>query len=191
MYKALASVAVAVSLVASGCSTTSPNANSSMSDASSQRTSLNAQTDAALSKLYSQDPSSVQMVRRARGVLVFPAVISAGFVVGGSYGKGTLRVGNRTDGYYSTTAASVGLLAGADSKAVFILFMTDEALNKFKASNGWTAGADASVSVLNAGASVDGDTQTAQKSVVGYVLTNAGLMANLAIDGTKVQRLDM
>ena len=190
MHKALATIAVAVSLIASGCSTTAPSASPS-ADMPAQRTSLNAQTDAALSKLYTQDPSSVQMVRRARGVLVFPAVISAGFVVGGSYGKGVLRTGNRTDGYYSTTAASVGLLAGADSKAVFILFMTDDALNKFKASNGWTAGADASVSVLNAGASVDGDTNTAQKAVVGYVLTNAGLMANLSIDGTKVARLDM
>lgn len=119
-------------------------------------------------------------------MLVLPSVISAGFVVGGSYGKGALQVGGNTAGYYSTTAGSVGLLAGADSKAVYILFMTDEALNEFRASNGWAAGADASVSVLKAGASVDADTQTSRQAVVGYVLTNAGLMANLAIDGTKV-----
>lgn len=189
MIKVLATCAVAFSLLAAGCSTTRPS--DSAADMPAMRASLDAQTDAALAKLYSQDPSSTQMVRRARGVLVFPAVVSAGFVVGGSYGKGTLRVAGRTEGYYSTTAASVGLLAGADSKAVFILFMTDDALAKFRASQGWTAGADASVSVLTAGAAVGADTNTVQRAVVGYVLTNAGLMANLSIDGTKVNKLDL
>jgi lipid-binding SYLF domain-containing protein len=42
--------------------------------------------------------------------------------------------------YYKTAAASVGLLAGAESKSLFILFMTQEALDKYKASNGWTVG---------------------------------------------------
>jgi lipid-binding SYLF domain-containing protein len=190
MFRLLATcAAVAISLTTVGCTTTKPSDNPA--DAPSARSSINAQTDAALAKLYSQDPGSVAMIRKARGVLVFPAVVSAGFVVGGSYGKGALRVGGHTEGYYSTTAASVGLLAGAESKAVYILFLTDDSLNKFRSSSGWTAGADASVSVLNAGASADADTVTAQKAVVGYVLTNAGLMANLAIDGTKVSKLDM
>lgn len=189
MFRMLATCAVVASLATVGCSTTDPANNPS--NAAAERTSLTAQVDSAMAKLTSQDPSSVAMVRRARGILVFPSVVSAGFVVGGSYGKGELRVGGRTEGYYSTTAASVGLLAGADSKAVYILFLTDAALDKFRASNGWVAGADASVSVLQAGASVDGDTTTAQKAVVGYVLTNAGLMANLSIDGTKVSRLTL
>jgi lipid-binding SYLF domain-containing protein len=74
---------------------------------------------------------------------------------------------------------------------VYILFMTDESLNKFRASNGWTVGADASISLIKTGASASIDTQTAQQPVVGYVLTNAGLMANLALDGTKITRLDV
>lgn len=189
MFRTFATCAIVASLAVVGCSTTNPDNNPA--NASATRTSLNADADAALAKLYAQDPDSVTLVRQARGVLVFPSVLSAGFVVGGSYGKGVLRVGGRTEGYYSTTAASVGLLAGADSKAIYILFMTDDALAKFRASNGWTAGADASVSVLKAGASVDADTTTARRSVVGYVLTNAGLMANLSIDGTKINKLDL
>ena len=50
------------------------------------------------------------------------------------------------------TAASVGLLAGARSKTVVYLFMTDEALSSFEASSGWTVGADASVTLLTVGA---------------------------------------
>jgi lipid-binding SYLF domain-containing protein len=128
---------------------------------------------------------------RARGVLVFPAVVSAGLGIGGSYGQGALRVGGRTEGYYSTTAASVGLLAGADSKAVYVLFMTQDALDKFRASKGWTAGADASVTMIKVGTSAAIDTQTMQQPVVGYALSNAGLMANLSLDGTKVSKLDL
>src|SRR5262249_34919219 len=153
--------------------------------------SINAATRDALSKLYAQDPASRDLVGKARGILVFPSVLAAGFVVGGSYGEGELLVGGRPVGYYSTTAASVGLLAGAESKAVYVLFMTDEALERFRNSNGWTAGVDASVSVLKAGASANIDTQTARQPVIGYVLTNAGLMANLSIDGTKVQKLNV
>ena len=179
----LATVGMAVALAA--CSTTNPN--TPTNDAMSKRTSIDANVSGALTKLYAQDAGSRELVRKARGVLVFPSVLSAGFVVGGSYGQGALLVGNTTSGYYSTTAGSVGLLAGADSKAVYVLFMTQASLDKFQASKGWTAGADASVSILKAGADAGVDTQTVQQPVVGYVLTNAGLMANLSIDGTKVQ----
>jgi lipid-binding SYLF domain-containing protein len=180
----LATLGLATMLAA--CSTTNPNI---ASNPDSKRASIDANVSSAMDKLYAQDPGSRQLVAKARGVLVFPSVVSAGFVVGGSYGQGALLVHGRNEGYYSTTAGSVGLLAGADSKAVYLLFMNDASLDKFRASNGWTAGADASVSVINAGASANVDTQTAQAPVIGYVLTNAGLMANLSVDGTKIAKL--
>ncbi len=185
----IASAIAVASLVAlGGCSTTNPNVTA---PAETQRTAIDTNVEASLSKLYAQVPGSREMVAKSRGVLVFPSVVSAGLVVGGSHGRGALLVNGRHEGYYSTTAASVGLLAGADSKAVYVLFMTDEALQKFRASKGWTAGADASVSMLNAGASVAIDTNTVRQPVVGYALTNAGLMANLSIDGTKITPLEL
>jgi lipid-binding SYLF domain-containing protein len=175
-----------LAVLATACSTTSPTSG----DSAAKRASIDASVDSALSKLHAQAAGSREMTGKAKGVLVFPTVVSAGLGVGGSYGQGALRVGGKTDGYYSTTAASVGLLAGADSKAVFVLFMTQDALDKFRASKGWTAGADASVTMLKVGASAAIDTQTAQQPVVGYALSNAGLMANLSLDGTKVSKLD-
>ena len=127
----------------------------------------------------------------SRATLVFPSIVTAGFVVGGSYGEGGLRVGGQTAGYYKTAAGSVGLLAGAESKAMYILFMTDEALAKFRTSNGWTVGADASVAMIRTGASAAIDSATAQQAVIGYVLTKGGLMANLSLEGTRVTRLDI
>jgi len=169
-----------------GCTTTS----TTRGDPAAERRSIDASVDGALSKLYAQAQGSRELTGRAKGVLVFPSVVSAGLGVGGSYGQGALRIGGRTDGYYSTTAASVGLLAGADSKAVYVLFMTQDALDKFRASKGWTAGVDASVTMLNVGASAAISTQTAQQPIVGYALSNAGLMANLSLDGTKINKLD-
>ena len=176
-----------LAVLATACSSTS----TSSGDAAAKRSSIDASVDSAMSRLHAQVPGSRELTGKARGVLVFPSVVSAGLGVGGSYGQGALRVGGRSVGYYSTTAASVGLLAGADSKAVFLLFMTQDALDRFRASNGWTAGADASVTMMKTGASAAIDTQTAQQPVVGFALSNAGLMANLSLDGTKVSKLDL
>ncbi|MBB3176807.1 YSC84-related protein [Variovorax sp. Sphag1AA] len=173
-------------LFTAACSTTS---SSTSGDPAAKRSSIDASVDSALSTLHAQVPGSRELTAKAKGVLVFPSVVSAGLGVGGSYGQGALRVGGRSAGYYSTTGASVGFLAGADSKAVFVLFMTQQALDKFVASNGWTAGADASVTMAKAGASASIDTQTAQQPVIGFALSNAGLMANLSLDGTKVNKM--
>jgi lipid-binding SYLF domain-containing protein len=172
-----------------GCSTTSkPPADTP----AQKKQSLDAAVDAALAQLYASDPASRELVAKSRAVLVFPSIVTAGFVVGGSYGQGALRVGGQTAGYYKTAAGSVGLLAGAESKAMYILFMTDEALAKFRASNGWTAGADASVAMMRTGASASVDSATvAQQAVIGYVLVKGGLMANLSLEGTKVSPLEL
>lgn len=180
-----------LAVLAAACTTTTSTTTTGGGDPAAKRRSIDSSVDDALSKLYAQVPGSREMTGKAKGVLVFPSVVSAGFVVGGSYGQGALRTGGKTEGYYSTTAASVGLLAGGESKAVYILFMNQQSLDKFRASKGWTAGADASVTMIKVGASAAIDTQTAQQPVVGYALSNVGLMANLSIDGTKVNKLDL
>jgi lipid-binding SYLF domain-containing protein len=186
----LATLGLAAVLAACSTSNTSGG-----SDPAAKRAAIDANVTGAMTKLYAQDPGAHQLVAKARGILVFPSIASAGFVIGGSYGQGALLVntsmGPHTEGYYSTAAGSVGLLAGAESKAVYFLFMTDDALSKFRNSNGWTAGADASVTMIKVGANAGVDTTTAQQPVIGYVLTNGGLMANLSVDGTKVAKLDL
>jgi len=122
-------------------------------------------------------------------VLVFPSVIAAGFWFGGQYGEGSLRDGGATVGYYSTTTASFGLQIGAQSKALVFLFMTQDALDRFRNSEGWSAGGDASVAVMKVGANGSIDTNTATAPVVAFVLTNSGLMASVTLEGTKVTKL--
>ncbi|WP_272481997.1 YSC84-related protein [Pandoraea thiooxydans] len=150
---------------------------------------IDASMQTTLNRLYSTMPSSRELVGKARGVLVFPSVLAAGFIIGGEYGEGALRVGNRTVGYYNTVTGSYGLQIGAQSKAIIFLFMTQDALQKFRDSQGWTVGADASVAVIKAGANGDIDVNTATEPVDVIVMTNQGLMANLSIEGTKITKL--
>jgi lipid-binding SYLF domain-containing protein len=185
---ALASATALAMGSVTGCSTTSKPPDATPA---AKKQSIDAAVDAALAQLYAQDPAARELVVKARGTLVFPSVVSAGFVVGGSYGEGALRSFGASERYYKTAAGSVGLLAGAESKAVFLLFMNQEALDKFRASNGWTVGADASVTMMKVGANAQVDSATAQQAVIGYVLNKSGLMANLSLEGTKISPLDL
>jgi len=179
--------AAALSLLATaGCTTTN-----TAGDPAARRASIDAGADSALSRLYAQAAGSRELVSSARGTLVFPSVVSAGFMVGGTHGNGALRKGGKTTGFFSMTAASVGLLAGAQTKSVFILFMNQEALTRFESGSGWTAGVDGSVALLNAGANVGINTRDAQQPIIGFVLTNAGFMADFSMNGTRISRLSL
>ena len=181
IFTAAALAASSIAFV--GCTTTRPDDRAS---SASSRTSIDAQVDATLSKLYDAVPDSRELVAKSRGVLIFPSVVGGALGVGAEYGRGALRVNNRTQAYYSTTAGSIGFQAGAHSRAVIYLFTTQEALDKFRNSNGWTAGADATVAAATIGANGRIDTQTMRQPVVGFVLTNIGLEAGVSLQGSKI-----
>lgn len=157
--------------------------------ASSRRREIDAGADATLKRLTSSVSGSSEMLAKASGVLVFPRVIAAGLMVGGEYGEGVLRVRGASQGLYSLTSISVGLQAGAQSKAVVFLFMTQDALERLRGKDNWAVGADASVAVLKAGANGIVEAIPAATPVAAFVLTNAGLMANLTLEGTRIARL--
>jgi lipid-binding SYLF domain-containing protein len=178
---------VGMAALATGCTTTG----SGGSDPATRRQAIDAGVDNALANLYRQDPGARQLVDGAKAVLVFPSVLEAGFVFGASRGDGALRKGGRSVSYHRTTSGSFGFQAGAQSSAVFILFMTDAALARFENSRGWTAGVDATVTLLSVGANAQVTSATVQQPVVGYVLTNQGLMAGVTVDGTRITRLKL
>ncbi len=187
LHLTLAALALALTGAGiSGCTTTGPSAKADSVAASDQ---IEANVDATLSRLYEAAPSSRQLVERAAGVLVFPSVLNVGLVVGGEHGKGVLRVRGRTVEQYSQTGASIGLQAGAQTRAEILLFMTPDSLAQFRASKGWTAGADATIAVAHVGANGMIDTETAKQPIVGFVLNNTGLMAGISLQGAKFSKL--
>lgn len=144
-----------------------------------------------LATLYAAVPGARDLERKASGTLVFPRILEAGLVIGGEHGRGVLRVRGRPDSFYDITGLSVGWQAGAQSKALVIMFLTPAALNKFLASNGWTVGADASVALVKDGANATLDSLSVRNEVVAFALTNSGLMAAATIDGTKITPISM
>ena len=187
VLKAAAALIVG-SLALTGCTTTPDKPDNAATNAS-KRQAIDSSVDATLSRMYSTVKGSRELVAKSRGVLVFPNVLQAGLIVGGQSGNGALRVGGNTVGYYNTSSLSVGLQAGAQSKAIVFLFMTQDALDSFRKSEGWSAGADASVAVVKVGANGAVDSNTATAPVQVLVLTNAGLMGDLSVNGTKITRL--
>ena len=155
-----------------GCTTTT---NDSQATPAVSRASMETSVNETLSRLYSTVPGTREMVSKAAGVLVFPAVVGGSFVVGAEHGRGALRVGGQTVAYYSITGASIGFQAGGQSRSVIYVFNTQDALQKFRASNGWTAGTDATVAVGTVGANGRVDTKTLQQPITSFTLTNVGL----------------
>ena len=90
-------------------------------------------------------------LNQAAGYLVFPRVIKLGIGIGGETGEGALRIGGKTDGYYRTSSGSIGFQLGAQAKSIVIAFMTPESLKKFRDSDGWEAGVDGSVAIVQFG----------------------------------------
>ncbi|MFP5406802.1 MAG: YSC84-related protein [Gammaproteobacteria bacterium] len=184
----LAALALAIGCTAlAGCTTTTTQ---DTGTPGAQSGEMNSRVDATLSRLYEAVPDSRQLIARSRGVLVFPSVLSVSFGIGGEHGDGVLQVGGRTVGHYSLTGGSIGFQAGAQSKAVVLVFMTPDALARFRDSNGWSIGADATVAVAQVGANGSIDTTTMQQPVVGFVLSNAGLMAGVSLQGSKISPIN-
>jgi lipid-binding SYLF domain-containing protein len=130
---------IAASLSLSNCTAT-PAGSDTMAEQKDKRRTIDSGVDSTLTRLYNVAPGARELVGKSSGLLVFPTVINAGIGLGGQYGEGALRVGGRSVGYYSTVSASVGLQAGAQSKAIVFLFMTANALDRFRSSEGWSAG---------------------------------------------------
>jgi len=112
---------------------------------------INVGVKETLKRFRIEVPGGDEFLKQAKGVLVFPSVIKVGFGIGGEYGEGALQVGGKTNSYYSTAAASIGLQLGAQSKSIVVVFMTNDALKHFQSSKGWKAGVDGSVAVVEWG----------------------------------------
>jgi lipid-binding SYLF domain-containing protein len=175
-------------LVFAGCTTTSPAGRTSVA---STRANIDEQTAATQDRLYNQVPGARELGGTAKGILVFPTVVGGSFVVGAEYGRGSLRSNDSARRYYSIAVGSVGWQVGAQSKAVIYMFTTTEALDKFRNSNGWTAGVDATVAVANIGANGSVDTVSMHAPVVAFVLANAGLEVGASVQGMKVTQLSL
>lgn len=150
---------------------------------------INANVNATMNRFKKRVKGANDFLKVAKGVLVMPNVAKAGFILGGQYGQGALLAGGKTISYYSLAAGSVGWQIGAEKYDMVIIFVTEQALNKFKSSEGWEAGADAEVTAIDTGLDVPVGTLVSQHPVMAFILNQKGLMAGISIKGAKFTKI--
>ena len=145
--------------------------------------------DAALARLYATVPNTRQLANRARGILVFPSIVKAGFLFGAQYGEGALRQRGATAGYYNSIAASYGLQAGIQSFGYALFFMSDSGLRHLEKTGGFELGTGPSIVILDTGTAQAFTTTTLQSDIYAVFFDQRGLMAGLGLQGSKISRI--
>jgi lipid-binding SYLF domain-containing protein len=145
---------------------------------------------AALKTLLAKTPAARALEKKAKGILVFPAIVKAGLIVGGQYGEGVLYKGGKVAGYYNTAGGSYGLQAGAQKFGYVMFFMSDSALAYLGKSEGFEIGVGPSVVVMDEGMAKSTTTTTLKDEIYAFIFSQSGLMAGLGLQGNKITRLD-
>jgi len=150
---------------------------------------IDARVKDALETLYRQVVGSKDTLKRAKGVLVIPKMWKAGFVVGGEYGEGALKIKGKTVNYYSIVGGSLGFQLGVQKRTIVMAFMDKTSFSKFRQTDGWEFGLDGSVAIVNVG--VDGriDSTTTNEPIIVFVFGQKGLMYNLTLEGYKISKI--
>jgi lipid-binding SYLF domain-containing protein len=151
---------------------------------------IDAGADDAIEKFEKEVKGGKTFLGSSKGILIFPRVLKGGAGFGGEYGEGALRIGGKTADYYNLFQGSFGLQLGGEIKTVYLIFLDEGALKRFREGEGWKAGVDGSVSLVTLGAGGTIDTNNMKDPIVAFVLGQKGLMYNLSFEGTKFTRLN-
>ena len=151
---------------------------------------IDAEVAAALSQFRKDVKGADGYLKQARSVLVIPDVKKVGFVLAAQWGTGALQVGGRSVAYYKMEAGSAGFQAGYQKANFVFVFFTDDAVKKFRESEGWTVGAEAGLTVVEAGTGASADTLKGQGDVAGFAFGQEGLMAGWSAKGNKFTRIE-
>lgn len=150
---------------------------------------LDADARAALASLYAGTPHAQELGEKAKGILVFPQVIRAGFIGGASHGAGILYENGKATGSYATTSGTFGLQAGVQTYAYAMFFMTDHELNDLKTSSGFSVGVAPTIVIADQGAARNLNTTTLNSEIYAFIFDQKGLMAGLGLAGSKITKI--
>jgi lipid-binding SYLF domain-containing protein len=143
----------------------------------------------ALKDLYASSSAAKGLSAKAKGILVFPSVVKAGFLIAGQIGEGVLFKNGKPVAYYNTVAGSYGLQAGGQVFGYALFFMNNDALAYLDKSSGWDVGAGPSLVVVDKGMgkSITGTTLT--HDVYAFIFNQKGLMGGLGLQGSKITKI--
>ena len=185
MVRSVRSSTLVCALVATALVWTVPRPAGAASAAELKRDSA-----AALQKLYAKQRSAKVLGEKAKGILVFPAMVKAGFMFGGQVGEGALWKSGRVAGYYNSVAASYGFQAGVQQFGYALFFMTNAALQQLESTRGFELGVGPSLVVMDEGKGKSITSNTITSDVYAYIFSQKGLMGGMGVQGSKITRID-
>jgi lipid-binding SYLF domain-containing protein len=156
--------------------------------AAATRAEIDRDVQAAIAHLRGM-ANAAPLFQHAHAILVFPHIIAGGLIVGGQFGEGALMRGNTAQAYYNIAGASLGLLAGAQSSGLAMFFMNETSLAALMHADGWEIGTGPAVTFLDQGAQANVTSTTLREPVYAIRFNQVGLMAALALNGTKITRI--
>lgn len=144
----------------------------------------------ALQELVAIQPVAANLSEAAVAILVFPDIVQAGFVFGGSYGEGVMIKDSMVMDYYNSVSGSWGLQFGAQSYGYAVFLMTDEAVNYIEETQGWEVGVGPTVVLVDDGVAQNISTTSIQQDAYAFIFSQQGLMAGITFEGTKISRIN-
>jgi lipid-binding SYLF domain-containing protein len=175
---------VTASFVLAACASTPP-------ESSGDPAALVSGADATLTN-FLRDPEMTWFrdnLPSARGVLIVPTFVRAGFIFGGAGGNGVLMVHDDSrdwsyPAFYTVASGSVGFQAGAEVAEVILMIRSQRGADAML-SNSFKLGADASVAAgpVGAGAQV-------QTSDILAFSRSKGLYGGVSLDGSVIAPRD-
>jgi len=178
VHKALLATAVGCALVSYGSGALATSAQD-----------VDRESEQALQMLYRTNPAAAAISKDAKAILVFPKIVKAGLVFGGSYGEGALFERGQIVDYYNSVSASWGWQAGAQSYAYVVFLMNDRALRYLQKTRGWEIGIGPTVVVVDEGIARNLSSTTLKSDAYAFITDQQGLMVSLSIEGTKISRI--
>ncbi len=132
-----------------------------------------------------------KLLKRCRGVLIFPSVTRGGFILSGRFGRGVM-LAHRSDGtwsppaFYTLGGGSLGFQIGVQ-KIDLVLFVMNERGVEAMARGKITLGVDFSVAAGPVGISASAGTDVTLKSEI-YAYSKArGVFAGISLKGASVR----
>ncbi|MFY9941281.1 MAG: lipid-binding SYLF domain-containing protein [Desulfobacterales bacterium] len=152
--------------------------------------------------VFKESPAVAKFFKNSYGYAVFPTIGKAGFIVGGTYGKGQVYRDGKVTGKTSVVEGSIGFQLGGEAFSQIIFFEDKRAYDEFTSGN-FEFGATAQAVVITAGAQAKaGTTGTSAgasagpktgvqaeteyvKGMATFVHSKGGLMYEASIGGQK------
>jgi lipid-binding SYLF domain-containing protein len=157
--------------------------------AAASAAALDSDGAAAVKALRKNNLVADKLAETAKGILVFPSIVKAGFMFGGQIGEGVLLKRGKPTGYYNSVAASYGFQAGVQKFGYALVFMDDASLAKFENTSGFEIGVGPSIVLVDEGVGKSLTTTTVQKGIYAFIFDQKGLMAGLGIQGSKITQI--